>query len=153
MLVDYHLKPLFSRSVSLSSQAILFFDGECGLCSRTIRFLIRRDKHKRLHFAPLQGVTAQTLVPTEYRESLSSVVYHRKVVSNKESQLYIRSEAVLLALIDIGGFWRLVARCARVLPLKLRDWSYNRIANNRQHLFKHTTCELPTKDVQARILP
>lgn len=135
------------------SKSILFFDGDCGLCNRTVRFLIRRDGHKRrLYFAPLQGNTAKAIVPSEYRESLATVVYNRAHVEKKHS-LHIRSDAVLLALIDIGGIGRFVAKCLRLLPIRFRDWCYDHIANNRDRYFEKGACKLPSKNEQARILP
>jgi hypothetical protein len=42
---------------------ILFFDGECGVCTRTVRFLLHRDRRRRsLRFASLQGNTARELL-------------------------------------------------------------------------------------------
>src|SRR4051812_37486572 len=38
---------------------VLFFDGECGLCNRVVRLLLRLDTRGRLRFAPLQGPVAQ----------------------------------------------------------------------------------------------
>ena len=135
-----------------ANRAILFFDGDCGFCNRTIRFLIRQDKNKQLYFAPLQGITAKAIVPLEHRQLLSTVVYHRAVTDKKYS-LYTRSEAVLLALVDIGGLWRILARGMRLFPLRFRDWCYDRIANNRKHISGGATCKLPTKEEHARILP
>lgn len=143
---------LLSRSMNSANKSILFFDGSCGFCNSTVRFMIKRDKHRRLYFAPLQGAAAQTVVPLEYRQSLSTVVYNR-AHADRQHSLHIRSDAVLLALTDIGGFWRIVAGCLRLLPIRLRDWFYNRIANNRNRLSDHATCPLPTKEEQARILP
>ena len=117
-----------------------------------VQFLIQRDRHRRLYFAPLQGPTAEAIVPAEYRELLSTVVYNRAQV-DKEHSLHIRSDAVILALIDIGDFWRIIARCFRILPVRFRDWCYDRIANHRKRLSSYQTCKLPTKEEQARILP
>lgn len=145
-------KLLPSQPVNPSNRAILFFDGDCGFCNRNVRFLIRRDKHKRLYFAPLQGVAAQAIVPLKYRQSLSTIVYHRPIAHNKYS-INTRSDAVLLALIDVGGLWRFIAKCIRLLPARFRDGCYDRIANNRKRLSGNTTCKLPTKEEHARILP
>ena len=134
------------------SKSILFFDGDCGLCNRIVRFLTKRDRCRRLYFAPLQGTTAEAIVPSKYRELLSTVVYNR-AHADKEHSLHVRSDAVLLALIDIGSFWRIFALCARVLPVRFRDWCYNRIANNRSRIFGKETCSLSTKEEQERILP
>ena len=42
---------------------VVFYDGVCGLCDRTVRFLLRRDRRDRLRFAPLQGEVARKLLP------------------------------------------------------------------------------------------
>ncbi len=134
------------------NKAILFFDGDCGLCNRVVRFLIRQDMHKQLYFAPLQGTTAKAIVPPEYRQLLSTVVYYRTVADKKYS-LYTRSDAVLLALVDVGGFWCILAKGLRLLPMRIRDWCYDRIANNRKYLLGNAACKLPTREEHARILP
>ena len=134
------------------NKAILFFDGECGLCSRTVRLLIRRDRHRHLFFAPLQGVTAQAILPLKYRKSVSTIVYHRSTAT-KPKNLLVRSDAVLQALLDIGGFSYFVAKILRLFPLRFRDWCYDYIANNRHRFFRNNTCRLPTREEHARILP
>jgi predicted DCC family thiol-disulfide oxidoreductase YuxK len=37
---------------------VLFFDGECGLCNRVVRLMLRLDRRGRLRYAPLQGLRA-----------------------------------------------------------------------------------------------
>ena len=135
-----------------SNKAIVFFDGDCGLCSVSVRFLIKRDSRQHLYFAPLQGVTAQAILPQQYRESLRTMVYQR-VSADGQPTLLVRSEAVLLALIDTGSAWRYLAQIARLLPLSLRDWGYDRIADNRKIFFKAAACKLPSRAEHARILP
>lgn len=135
------------------NKAIVFFDGDCGLCSGSVRFLIRRDRKQRLYFAPLQGITAKALLPQEDRESLKTIVYHRIAEDGQSTTRHVRSEAVLLALIDTGSCWRVLAHLARLLPCSLRDWIYDRIANNRKQWFQAAVCRLPSKTEHARILP
>ncbi len=135
-----------------SNKAIVFFDGDCGLCSVSVRFLIKCDSHQHLYFAPLQGVTAQAILPQQYCESLRTMVYQRVSVDGQPT-LLIRSEAVLQALIDTGSAWRHLAKIARLLPLSLRDWGYDRIADNRKIFFKAAACKLPSRAEHARILP
>ena len=131
------------------SKAILFFDGDCGLCHRSVRFLIRKDKHKHLYFAPLQGIAAQAILPNEYRLALDTIVYQR-VAKDGQTTLIVRSDAALLALIDTGSLWRFLARMSLWFPRSFRDWVYDSIAKRRQ---ASATCQMPSRDVQARILP
>ena len=37
---------------------IVFYDGDCGLCDRFVRWMLRRDRGHHYRFAPLQGETA-----------------------------------------------------------------------------------------------
>ena len=44
---------------SKSSLAIVFYDGDCGLCNRFVLFLLKRDHRKVFRFAPLNGKMAR----------------------------------------------------------------------------------------------
>ena len=132
---------------------ILFYDGDCGLCAQSVRFFLGIDRHKRLSFAPLQGDTAQGYLPANLRDAqcLSTVVYRR---SNSNGQsLFLRSEAVAHALIDVGGVWGFLGRLLRLIPTPLRDWAYKLIAKNRLKLFPDGACALPTEQARERLLP
>ena len=132
---------------------ILFYDGECGLCAQSVRFLLGIDRHKRLSFAPLQGETARGYLPANLRDaqSLSTIVY---LCSDSDGQsLYLRSEAVARALIDVGGVWGYLGRLLRLSPTPLRDWSYNLIAKNRLKFFPNVACALPSEQARERLLP
>jgi len=125
---------------------ILFYDGDCGLCQRSVRFLMRRDREKRLHFAPIQGRTAEGIVPDEYRESLSTLVYRRG-----DGSLHVRSSGALTALIDTRGGWRHAAKLALRVPEGLRDAIYRRIAPHRDR-FAKSACPMPTPEERERLL-
>ena len=40
---------------------VLFYDGSCGLCHASVRFILLRDRRGTLAFAPLAGVAATAL--------------------------------------------------------------------------------------------
>ena len=132
---------------------ILFYDGECGLCAQSVRFFLGIDRHKHLSFAPLQGETAKGYLPANLRDaqSLSTVVYRR---SNSNGQsLFLSSEAVAHALIDVDGVWGFLGRLLRLTPTPLRDWAYNLIAKNRLKFFPNGACALHAKQASERLLP
>lgn len=117
----------------------LFFDGVCGLCDRTVTFLFLRDAKHALRFAPLQGKTAEAKLPKERLEKLDTIV-----LLAEDGTMYVKSEAVLRALVRIGGLWKLMGACL-VLPRFIRDFAYEAVAANRYKLFgKHDACRLPT---------
>jgi predicted DCC family thiol-disulfide oxidoreductase YuxK len=140
-------KPISERS------RILFYDGDCGLCAQSVRFFLGIDRHKRLSFAPLQGDTAQGYLPANLRDAqcLSTVVYR---CSDSDGQsLFLRSEAVARALIDVGGVWGFLGRLLLLTPTPMRDWGYNLIAKNRLKFFPNGACALPTEQARERLLP
>ena len=143
----FEFKPISERS------RILFYDGDCGLCAQSVRFFLGIDRHKRLSFAPLQGDTAQGYLPANLRDAqcLSTVVYR---CSDSDGQsLFLRSEAVARALIDVGGLWGFLGRLLRLTPTPLSDWGYNLIAKNRLRFFTNGACALLTEQARERLLP
>ena len=129
---------------------IVFFDGDCGLCSRSVRFLAHADRHLRLQFAPLQGETAGRLNLGEFASiDNGSMVIWRE--SDGTTQL--RSDAVLEICRALGGFWK-CGLVMRLLPRAWREAGYRFIARNRIHWFGHAdVCALPDPQLVARLLP
>ncbi|MCA9676594.1 MAG: DUF393 domain-containing protein [Kofleriaceae bacterium] len=128
---------------------LILYDGVCGLCSRSVRWLIKRDRDRALRYAPLQGDTATRLrarhpeIPT----TLESVVL---IVDGK---VYLRSKAFLYAARYLTRPWRW-AYHLRWLPGFLLDLGYRLIARLRYRIWgKHDSCELPAPDERALFLP
>jgi predicted DCC family thiol-disulfide oxidoreductase YuxK len=132
------------------STNIVFYDGLCGLCDQTVQFLLKRDSSQLFKFAPLQGETAnrRTDLPGDLR-SIAFVTNH----GTAQEQLYLRSEAVLRILKQLGGFWRVVS-WLRIVPCPLRDAIYNGIAQRRYRWFgKFDMCHAPPPENRGRFLP
>jgi predicted DCC family thiol-disulfide oxidoreductase YuxK len=127
--------------------AIVFFDGVCGLCNHTVNFLMSRDLQGVLKFAPLQGDTAACLVPEKARQDLNSFVFANS------GRLYYRSGAMARILMRIGGLWRILGAMLWLIPWPLRDAGYRIVAALRYRLFgKHESCRLPTAEERNRFL-
>ena len=110
----------------------LFYDGHCGLCHRSVQFLLRRDPAGRaFRFAPLQGSTFQAAVPSEARAALpDSMVLH-----TLDGRLLLKSDAWLHILRRLGGAWRVLAAICSVVPRPIRDWYYDLVAATRRRIF------------------
>jgi len=119
-------------------QAILYFDGLCVLCNKSIRIIINRDKKKRFKIGFLQSHK----INNEY----DSVILFYK------GQKYNHSTAIIKSLILLGGIYR----CASVLfifPKKLRDFVYKVIAKNRYKWFgKFESCPTLTIEWKKRMI-
>lgn len=105
-----------------SAPLTLFYDGECALCQRTVRFVLSEDRARRFTFAPLGGERFTSEVgEAELPDSV--------VVRTAEGRLLTRSAAVLRVLDELG--WRVLAGLARVVPQSLRDALYDAVARAR----------------------
>ncbi len=127
---------------------IIYFDGICGLCSRAVDFVIRRDHRRQFRFAPLQGETARRQLNIQPGETLTTIIL------TDECGRYVQSDAVWRVLDRLGGRWRLAGGCLRLVPVPLRNVAYRYIANRRYRWFgKRTACRLPTSAEREQFLP
>lgn len=112
---------------------IVFYDGDCGLCQRSIAFLSKIDTKKELIFAPLNGETYQMFFKGS--SNLSTVVFYN------HEKISVKSEAILEVCKSLGGIKKM-ATLLRIFPLKFRDMVYDLIANRR----KNVSCIILPKD-------
>ena len=126
---------------------IVYFDGVCGLCNRSVGLLLRHDRRRVLRFAPLQGDTAHE------RLGLTADGDPDSIVLEDAGRLWHRSDAALRIAAHLGGWWRCFA-VLRVIPRPLRDALYDVVARRRYRWFgRKETCRLPTPEERERFLP
>lgn len=130
-------------------RSILFYDGHCGLCHRTVRLLLAEERGAEpLGFAALQGETFRRLVPDP--GGLPDSV----VLREPDGTLRVRSGAVIILLERLGGIWRGIGFALRGLPRPLRDALYNLVARLRHRLAAQPgeTCPVIPPALRARFL-
>ena len=134
-------------SSGTSESMIVYFDGFCGFCNRTVDFLLKRDTAATLRFAPLQGETARDHLPEQDRTSLDSLVVSRGEKS------WRRSAAVVRTLWQLPAPWPIMGWLLWLIPLPLRDLGYRLFAKVRYRLFgKLESCGLPQPGEAERFL-
>lgn len=130
------------------SAPILFFDGTCGFCTRSVQWVLRHDRQSALRFAPLQGQTYAALTIPGKPTDMSSLVLLR------DGRLFTRSSATVRMLRLLGGIWPLIGALLWLIPKPIRDWGYRILARNRYKIAgRADACALPTPDQSARMLP
>ncbi len=68
-----------------------------------------------------------------------------------DGKIFMKSDALAELARALGGGWRVMA-LARFIPKPLRDWVYDRIANNRYRFAgKSDSCSLPDPEVLKRL--
>lgn len=131
---------------------LVLYDGVCGLCNATVRFLLARDRRGVLTFAPLQGETAARLQLEELTPGDLDTLIFVEHFGAESQRISIRSTGVLRILGRIGGVWRVVS-WLRVIPAPIRDLVYRGVARFRYRWFgKLDSCQMPSPQVRNRFL-
>ena len=129
----------------MKERNIIFFDGQCNLCDRFIRFVFKRDFKRQFLYAPLQGQTAEKLLRKEDIQALKSIIFFKKGLPLRESQAI---QAIMSQLYPRG------AVLFSVLPAFLFNFFYRFIAKRRYDFFgKKTSLYKPSKEQREFFLP
>lgn len=115
---------------------VLFFDGDCGLCQRLVRLLLRLDRRGLLRFAPLQGPTAQAYLRMHGlpADDFESLIFVPAWARRRERAYLQRTDGAAAALRACGGVARGLA-CFSLLPQSWRDRGYRLVARWRHRIF------------------
>ena len=137
----------------MTSPDVLLYDGTCGFCDATLKFVLRVDRRAHLRFAPLDGDFAAAVIARHPElAGVDSVVYVEDPGGPGE-RVSVRSDAALHVADYLGGPWRAFGAVARVVPAPVRDWSYDRFAAVRYRLFGRVdSCAIPPPEVRSRFV-
>ena len=127
---------------------VLFFDGDCAFCSRSVRWVARLDRRARVSFAPLQGtLSARFGLSGHVVEKGGTMVLLRE----DDGRTFTRSDALLELCSALGGGWNLL-RVFKWVPGWLRDKIYQWLADNRHRLIKPgDACAMPDPALAGRL--
>ena len=132
---------------------ILFYDGVCGLCNRTVQFVLRRDSEGRFRFAALQSDLAEETLERHGRAAvdLDAVALVLDPGARTERVL-VRSRAILKVMGSLGWPWKAVL-VLWPIPSFLLDLPYRLVSLVRYRLFgRYERCPLPTPEQRSRFL-
>lgn len=141
------MKTQYPPAVNPGDQIILF-DAVCKLCNRWSRFIIRFDTQHHFKLCSVQSEQGQAILqwfgyPLDEFETMLLV---------QGDQVIVKSNAFLEIVRQLPFPWPLLS-VAKILPLKIRDWCYDRIALNRYKLFgKYDYCLMALPDHERRFL-
>lgn len=125
---------------------VLFYDGDCGFCNRSVQFVLDHERRPEMHFCALQSSTAKEF----FREhgfpqpDLSTLyIWDGQKLSERSS-----------GALKVAGYlkwpWSWL-RAFAIVPRFIRDGVYNWIAKRRHRLAKGM-CALPTVEQRKRFL-
>jgi predicted DCC family thiol-disulfide oxidoreductase YuxK len=124
---------------------LVLYDGVCGLCDRLVAMVLRKDRHDRFRFAPLQSALAAEILKRHgLEQSQSDTVYLVQDYGAAGERLLQKSDAFVAVLQGLGGFWVTEAAIFKLAPRFLRDRLYEAVARNRYRVFgRYEACIVP----------
>jgi predicted DCC family thiol-disulfide oxidoreductase YuxK len=128
---------------------ILFYDGDCALCNKSVQFVIDHEKENvnPILFCSLQSAYAkQALQQHNYDfNQLSTLVL---LIDNKV--LYKSTAALELTnFLKTPYNWLIILK---IFPRFIRDGVYDYIARNRKIIIKEKFCYVPSPKLKHRFI-
>lgn len=128
------------------NRKIVFYDGDCGLCNRTVQLILKREKNSELYFCALQSELTDAFFRdhNEPIPDLSTLVYFDGTNFSTRSTAVLKIAAYLKFpsnLLCLG--W--------VVPSFIRNYIYTQIARRRYRLV-NPSCMLPNSEQKERFL-
>lgn len=128
---------------------IIVFDGVCNLCNRFVQYVIKNDKKDVFRFVAMQSELGKKIIKKiglDPKHSNSVILYQPGIA------YYYKSAAVNEIANNLGSYFSAL-RFYSILPAKLGDFVYDRIAKNRYKIYgRSTNCMIPTPTIKKKFL-
>jgi predicted DCC family thiol-disulfide oxidoreductase YuxK len=146
----------------LENRLLVIYDGECGFCNHSIRFLLRRDRKDCLRFAPSTAPSVQELLAAHGVHPATSntgpsnppdTILVLRNTGKPIEELLVRSNAILACLRVLPQPWPAFAAILRLVPRPIRESAYRLIARERYRIWgRYETCPIPTPEERQHFL-
>lgn len=132
---------------------LVLYDGECGLCSRVVQFVLRHDRAGAFHFARLQSpIGRATVMRAGGDPDALTTLFVVPGYQRGGAPVLTKSDAAAYIAARLGGGWRGLS-WLRVLPRRLRDGAYDLVARHRHRAFgPDEHCLVPSPEVRHRFV-
>ncbi len=133
---------------SQTEKLLVAFDSECVACSSWVRFVLRRDRGRRIFFTSLKGELGRQLLD-RYNVNVAK---EETMLLIAHDRCWERSDAFLMVFSLLPWPWRALSWLRRV-PRTVRDWVYRLFARNRYRLFgRSPVCLMASFEADERLL-
>jgi predicted DCC family thiol-disulfide oxidoreductase YuxK len=111
--------------------SVVYYDGQCRLCNRAIRFIAYRDPHRRFRFCALQSPRGQQAA----RRAGLQPMDVDSMILEENGVLYTRSVAALRIAGRLRAPWPVLRLLVGWLPAAWLDRLYDAVARRRFRWF------------------
>jgi predicted DCC family thiol-disulfide oxidoreductase YuxK len=150
----------------LEGRLLVVYDGECGFCNQSIRWLLRRDRKDHLRFAPSTDPGVVELLaahgmqpfgaylnPAGERDFGRETMLVFRNIGTPIEELLVRSNAILACLRVLPQPWRMLGALLRIIPRPFREAGYRFVARERYRIWgRYDVCPVPTPEERGHFL-
>ncbi len=131
-----------------NNQPIVLIDGDCNLCNRSVKFLIKHNLAADLKFASLKSDIGVAIL----NKAAHKTVQDDTLLFMENNILYGYSTAALKIATHLNYPWRLFGVFI-IIPVTLRDRIYRYVAANRYKWFGRSSyCNTDGEKMLGRFL-
>ena len=151
-MVQLEREPTAEELTSLlGAGPILLYDGQCGICATSVRWVLEHERSSELRFAAIESPMGQRLRNlARVASEVDSLIWVESVAGKVKARVY--SSSVLAVLDYVGGPWQAAYAALWIFPKPLRDLGYRIFARFRKHIAPEH-CPLPTQEQRQRFFP
>jgi predicted DCC family thiol-disulfide oxidoreductase YuxK len=124
---------------------IILYDGECGLCNRSVQFILKFERNSTLKFAPLQSCFSKKV----FSDFNLKNDFDESILFYRDGKLFSKSKAVL-RIIPFLKWYFYPLLIIWLIPNFIRDKVYDLIARNRKRF--SIICKIPDPKYSKRFL-
>jgi predicted DCC family thiol-disulfide oxidoreductase YuxK len=142
----------------LGDRLLVIYDGHCGLCNGTVRWLLRRDSQDRLRFvasesAKVAGLLARYGISLLEAKAGPTTILVVRGFGLPTEHVLEHSEAVLALLAELPRPWPAVAATLGWVPRPMLDLGYRLVARWRYRIWGRVeSCPLVTTEERTHFL-
>lgn len=134
-----------ARSGERGDEVVVYYDGDCGFCHRSVRALIAMDRNDVVRFSTLQSERFAAATA-----SVAGGIDDSIVVIDESGTILQKSDATIHILERLGGPWPFVGALLDSVPRQIRNGVYDLIAANRHRFFERPEDVCPVVPAEER---
>ena len=124
---------------------IILYDGDCGLCNRSVRFILKHERNQHLQFTSLQSSFSKKV----FSDFNLKNDFDESILFYRDGKLFSKSKAVL-RIVPFLKWYFYPLLIIWLIPNYIRDMFYDLIARNRKRF--SIICKIPDPKYSKRFL-
>ena len=125
---------------------IVFYDGDCGLCNRSVQWILAHERNHDIEFSALQSDFAKQffLSKNEPEPDLSTLVFYN-------GKAFYRKSTAVLRVSHHLKFPHFLLKFGWIVPAFIRNAMYDFVAKRRKNI-ANSNCFVPSLKERERFL-